>query len=87
MMILIEADSKRIKDQNLNEKGILSNAQIAAKHKKEGVGLPASASQRNAKTSDTKTAGTQPEIDAALTRGAEPSENDNHKTRQRVTAL
>jgi len=42
--------------------------------------LPASARQSRAKSNDTKTAKTQLEIDEALARGAEPSENDNYKT-------
>jgi len=80
MMQLVCADQKKTKDQNLNDQGILSPAQIVAKHQKEGVGLPVSALQRVAKTSDTQKQGTQLEIDTALACGAEPSENDRHKT-------
>jgi len=80
MMQLVHADHKQTQDQNLNEQDILSSAQILAKPKKEGLGLPVSALQRVAKKSDTQTQGTQVEIDTALTRGAEPSENDRHKS-------
>jgi len=41
---------------------------------------PVSALQRIAKKGDRQKVGTQLEIDTALVRGAEPSENDRHKT-------
>jgi len=80
MMRLVYADHKQTQDQNLNRQGILSTAQIIAQHKEEGLGAPVSAILRIAKKSVTQTQGTQIEIDTALARGAEPSENDGHKS-------
>jgi len=80
MMRLVHADKKHTKDQNLNQQGIVSSAQILAQRKEEGLGLPVSARPRIAKRSATQTQGTQIEIDTALARGAEPSENDGHKS-------
>jgi len=64
----------------LNQQGILSSAQILAQHKEEGLGLLVSAVTRVAKRSATQTQGNQIEIDTALARGAEQSENDGHKS-------
>jgi len=80
MMRLVHADNKRAKDQNLNQQGILSTAQILAQRKEEGLGLPVSSLPGVAKKSATQTQGTQIEIDTALARGSEPSENDGYKS-------
>jgi len=80
MMRLVHADRKQTRDQNLNQQGILSSAQILAQRKEEGLGLPVSAMQQVAKRNDTQTQGTQIEIDTALAGGAEPSKNDGHKS-------
>ena len=64
----------------MNQQGILSSAQILAQHKEEGLGLLVSAVTRVAKRSATQTQGNQIEIDTALARGAEQSENDGHKS-------
>jgi len=80
MMQLVHADNKRTIDQNWNQQGILSPAQILAQHKEEGLGLPVSAVPGVAKKSATQRQGSQIEIDTALARGAEPSENEGHKS-------
>ena len=87
MMRLVHADHKQTQDQNLNEQGILSSAQILAQRRKEGLGLLVSVMRRIAKKSDTQTQGTQIEIDTALARGAEPSENDGHKSLKQAHSI
>jgi len=80
MSWLVHAANKQTHDQNLNWQGILSSVQILAQHKEEGLGAPVLAMPRIAKRSATQTQGTQIEIDTALARGAEPSENDGNKS-------
>jgi len=87
MMLLVYADQKRAKDQILNLQGIFSSAQILAKYKEEGLALPVSAVPHVAKKSATQARGTQIEIDTALARGAEPSENDGHKPRSQADRI
>jgi len=80
MSRLVHVANNQTHDQNLNWQGILSSAQILAQHKEEGLGAPVSAMPRIAKRSTTQTQGTQIEIDTALARGTEPSENEGNKS-------
>jgi len=82
MIWLVHADYKQTKDQNLNQQGILLSAQILAQRKEERLGLPVSVMPGVAKRSATQKQGNQIEINTALARGAEPSENDWHKSMQ-----